>query len=297
MSRYEVSRVIRSGIRLGEEIEIGGIRFRPVTPFRSDDVVVSETIEADAFRDASKLFDQHLLPLVDAVTVMTGAPLAPLGASTLIRKMRSKYVYLHAVERRPGGHMTVHPSFHKELLDRSANAAAQLSHAPNLRSAAYYLRRAALAESVLTATFQALQAAEALSTVGRTTNRSHLRTLMGDELYGYFYTRDPVLRDNRRNALAHGRLVDEEGLSKRTTELQERLLGDLRNSLGGTDTRAFRPVHGFVVFEPHILFLEPIDPLPQLPDLVDAAIRGNLHSASDPRWVGGEVSQRLWRRW
>jgi hypothetical protein len=297
MSRYEVSRLIRSAISLGEETEIDGIRFHPVAPFRSGQVVVSETIEADAYRDASKLFDQHLLPVVDAVTVMTGAVLVPLGASTLIKKRRSKYVYLHAVERRPAGHMSVWPPYHQDLLDRSARAAARLAHSPYRRYAAYYLRQAALAESLLTATFHTLQAAEASATVRRSTNHRRLRDLMGNELYGYFYKRDPVLGDNRRNALAHGRLIDEEGLGRRTTELQQQILDDLRDSLGGTNAKAFGAVRGFVVFDTHVLFLEPTNPLPELPALVDAAVKTNLHSASDPRLVGSEISRRLWRRW
>jgi len=297
MPSYEVTRVIRSAVRLAEGCEIDGIRFHPVVPFVSEQMLVSETIEADSYRDASKLFDQHLLPVVDAVTVMTGTALAPLGGSTLIQKRRSKYVYLHAVRRRPAAHLTVVPAFHGKLLDRSARAAARLVKDPQRRYAAYYLRQAALAENVVTATFHALQAAEASVTVGRTTDRRRLRNLIGDELHHYFYTRDSVLGDNRRNALAHGRLIDEEGLRERTTKLQERLLEDLRDYLGGTEALTFSPVRGFVTFEPLGLFLEPIDQLPDLPALIDAAVKGDFHSASDPRWVGGEVSRRLRRRW
>jgi hypothetical protein len=32
---------------------------------------------------------------------------------------------------------------------------------------------------------------------------------MGDDDFRFLYTRDPVIGDNRRNALAHGRLIDE----------------------------------------------------------------------------------------
>jgi len=64
----EVTRLIRSAIRLGEDVEINGIRFHPIVPFQGDQVVVSKAIEAQGFRKASKLFDEHLLPVVDAVT-------------------------------------------------------------------------------------------------------------------------------------------------------------------------------------------------------------------------------------
>jgi hypothetical protein len=79
MSRYEVTRLIRSAIRLGEDVKINGIRFHPVVPFQGDQVVVSKTIEGQGFREASKLFDEHLLPVVDAMTVMSGSPLDPVG--------------------------------------------------------------------------------------------------------------------------------------------------------------------------------------------------------------------------
>ena len=102
---------------------------------------------------------------------------------------------------------------------------------PQLRGAAYYLRRAALAESLLAATFHTLQAADALASVGRRVDQRRLRGLMGDELYVYFRTEDPVSRDTRRHALAHGRLIDEEGLPARTDELQERVVTSCARNL------------------------------------------------------------------
>jgi hypothetical protein len=298
MSRYEVTRLIRSAIRLGEDVEINGIRFHPVVPFQGDQVVVSKTIEGQGFREASKLFDEHLLPVVDAVTVMSGSPLDPVGASTLITKSRSKYVYLRATKRRSSGQMTIVPAYHHDLLDRSTRAAALLVQNPQLRGAAYYLRRAALAESLLAATFHTLQAADALASVGRrVVDQRRLRGLMGDELYVYFRTEDPVSRDTRRHALAHGRLIDEEGLPARTDELQMRVVKELRQELGGTGVLAYSPVRGFAIFETFTRFLEPIERLPELPDLVDAATEGVIHSQTDPRLVGTEVSRRLWRRW
>ena len=296
MSKYEVTRLIRSAIRLGEDVEINGIRFHPIVPFQGDQVVVSKAIEAQGFRKASKLFDEHLLPVVDAVTVMSGSPLDPVGASTLITKSRSKYVYLRAMKRRPSGQMTVSPQYHQDLLERFTRAAGLLTHDPQLRGAAYYLRRAALSESLLAATFHTLQAADALATVGRKIDQKRLRKVMGSELYVYFRTEDPVSRDTRRHALAHGRLIDEEGLPRRTDELQERVVHKLRQALGGINEKAFTPVRGFVGFDTFTLFLEPIGRLPELPALVEAATEGVIHSQTNPRLVGTEVSQRLWRR-
>jgi hypothetical protein len=297
MSTYKITRLIRSAVRLTEPCEINGILFDPGIPFRSEYVRVSETLSAASYRDASKLFDRHLLPVVDAVTVVTGAALAPLGGSTLIQKRRSKYVYLHAVGRGPAGYVTLAPSHHTDMIKRLAKAATHLVAHPQPRYAAYYLRQAALAEHVVTGTFHTLQAAEALSVKGRKTSRTRLRDLMGDELFGYFYERDPLLGETRRNALAHGRLIDEQGLQPVTTKLQERLLREVRGYYEDSVTPALSPIHGFVLFEPVGLFLEPIGALPDLPGLIDTALDHKLHSASDPRWVGVEVSRRLWRRW
>jgi hypothetical protein len=214
----------------------------------------------------------------------------------LITKSRSKYVYLRAMKRRPSGQMTVSPQYHQDLLERFTRAAGLLTHDPQLRGAAYYLRRAALSESLLAATFHTLQAADALATVGRKIDQKRLRKVMGSELYVYFRTEDPVSRDTRRHALAHGRLIDEEGLPRRTDELQERVVHKLRQALGGINEKAFTPVRGFVGFDTFTLFLEPIGRLPELPALVEAATEGVIHSQTNPRLVGTEVSQRLWRR-
>jgi hypothetical protein len=298
MSAYKITRLIRSAIWLGEACEVDGLRFERVEPFMSDRLLVSETVRADSYRDASTLFDGHLLPVVDAMTVVTGAAINPGGGSTLIEKVRSKYVYLHAVGRRPSAHLTVVPTYHTDLIERSAKAAAHFMAHASSRHAAYYLRQAALAKNLLTSTFHTLQAAEALGgRSGRMTNRDGLRRVMGNAQYRFFYEPDAVLGENRRNALAHGRLIEEEGLTRMTGELQERLLGSVRDDLGGKAEPSFTPIRGFITFEPIGLFLERVSKLPALPDLVDAASKSQLHTASDPRWVGTSVSRRLFRQW
>jgi hypothetical protein len=298
MSTYKITRIIRAAIHLGEACEVDGVRFEPVVPFQSDQILVSEEIQSDSYLNASSLFDTHLLPVVDATTVVTGAAFAPGGGSTLIEKARSKYVYLHAVRRRSSAHLTVVPTHHTDLIARSSLAARHLATHSQSRHAAYYLRQSALAENLLTSTFHALQAAEALSGgVGRT-NQTTLKAVMGDAAYTFFYIQDPLLGEKRRNALAHGRLIEEAGLGEVTKKLQERLLERVRQNVGGSPGfPALAPVRGFVTFEPIGLFLEPLGELPALADLVDAAIGNGLHSASDPRWIGGPHSRRLARRW
>lgn len=123
MSTYEVTRHIRSVVNLGEACDIHGIRFQPVVPFQSEHgVLVSEGIQGDSFRQASDQFDRHLLPMVDALTMVTGAALSPLRGSTLIRKTRSKYIYVHAVRRRRAAHLTL---YRKDLIDNLGPRGAQ----------------------------------------------------------------------------------------------------------------------------------------------------------------------------
>jgi hypothetical protein len=262
MSTYKISRIIQSAIWLSETCEVDGIRFEPVVPLESDQLLVSETIRADSYRDASSQFDRHLLTVVDAITVVMGAALAPLGGSTLIEKTRSKYIYLHAVIRRASGHLTLIPSHHGELIGESSTATGRLiAHAP-LRHAAHYLRQAAVAENVRTSTFQTLQAAEALCGRGGRTDYSALKAAIGEEAYQFFYVKDPLLGEKRRAALAHGRLIEEEGLVRVTSKLQERLLEALRKDVGGGGFPALSPVHGFATFEATGRFLEPLSELP-----------------------------------
>jgi hypothetical protein len=232
----------------------------------------------------------------DAVTVMSGSPLDPVAASTLIRKRRSKYIYLRALWRVPSGQMTVALPFHRDLIDRATRAADQLAGDSRLRSAAYFLRRPALADNIIASVWHSLQAAEALATHGRRVDQRRLRGLMGDELYAFFRTDDPVLQDDRRHALAHGRLIAEEGLITKNTELQERVVAELRQTLGGAGAQAFTPVRGFQVFDSLTVFLEPISEPPNLPVLVTAAVEGAIHPHSDPRLVDTATARRLWRR-
>jgi hypothetical protein len=296
MSTYEVTRHIRSVVNLGEACEIHGIRFQPVVPFQSEHgVLVSEGIQGDSFRQASDQFDRHLLPVVDALTMVTGAALSPLGGSTLIRKTRSKYIYVHAVRRRRAAHLTL---YRKDLIDNSSRAADRLARHPQSRHGAHYLRQAALAENVLWSTFQTLQAAEALSAGNGRTTRQRLRSVMGDEAFVYFYQRDPILHDTRRNALAHGRLIEEAGLQSVTHPLQKRLLETIRADLGvASSPTTFSPVRGFVTFEPIAMFLEPLSEIADLPALAESVLNLELHSATDPRWIGGPVGRRLFRTW
>jgi hypothetical protein len=292
---YTITRLIRSAIRFSESSTIDGIDFDPIVPFKSEQILVSASVREDHYRDASKLFDEHLLSVVDALSVVTGAALAPLGGSTLIEKSRSKYVYLHAVKRRQASHMTLIPQHRPSLLEQTTEAVARFSTNEKAANAAHYLRQAALTEHLLTGTFHTLQAAESI--VGRQSRHSRLRTLLGDELYDYFYGYVPHLQGNRRNVLAHGGRIQEESVRDRTVALQELLLRQLRESLGGIGDIRFSPVRGFVSFDTYPLFLEPVTTPLNLPTLVDAAANGDLHSASDPRWVGVDVTRRLWRTW
>jgi hypothetical protein len=122
MSTYEVTRHIRSVVNLGEACEIHGIRFQPVVPFQSEHgVLVSEGIQGDSFRQASDQFDRHLLPMVDALTMVTGAALSPLGGSTLIRKTRSKYNLRARRSSAPGsGSHALSQGPHRQLGPRGA---------------------------------------------------------------------------------------------------------------------------------------------------------------------------------
>lgn len=91
-------------------------------------------------------------------------------------------------------------------------------------------------------------------------------------------------------------MIEESGLVRRAVALQERLLEEIRNEIGETPAlTALSPVLGFVTFDPVVLFLEPLGDVPDLPTLVERAM--NLHSGSDPRWVGSQVTRRLYRRW
>jgi hypothetical protein len=301
MSIYTVTRWIKSAVHLWlPSYEIDGITFRPLQLPPSDDLLVSEAVETHHYREASKLFDQHLLPVLDALSLVGGAAVTPVGGSTLIEKKRGKYVLLNAVNERPSARLSIHPQFNTDLLDEAARVARVFARDKLTRSASYYLRLGALAHNIRTATLHTLQAAEAL--IPRLskppwTDHKKLRTAMGAEFYEFFYKRDPTLGETRRNALAHGRLIDEDGLVQRTANLRQRLLTLVRGHFGVPTHTSFTPLRGFTTYETFSAFLEPLTPLPPLPDLVAMAVAGHFHSLSDPRWVGGETGKRLVRTW
>lgn len=125
-------------------------------------MLVSESIEADRCWDASKRFDEHLLTVADAISVVLGAAVVPRGASTLIEKRRSKYIFINAVNRREAASMTIVPGHHDHILRDAADAAVVLASDQDQRSAAHYLRQAGTTDVLTTGVFHLLQAAEAL---------------------------------------------------------------------------------------------------------------------------------------
>lgn len=225
MSTYTVTRLIRGAVRLGGPCVVDGIHFSPIEPFKSDHVLVSESIEANTFHKASKLFDQHLLTVADAMSVVIGAAITPGGASTLIEKTRSRYAFLLAVRRRESPALTIPPDIYGHLLDRSANAAAQLTRDNKARNASHYLRQARPIRDGDHHAVSCASGAEALATTGNKTSHGELASLMGSDLYAHFYAKDLIFGESRRNALAHGRMIEETGLQDKTIRLQERLLG------------------------------------------------------------------------
>lgn len=115
-------------------------------------------------------------------------------------------------------------------------------------------------------------------------------------MYTHFYSRDSILGGDRRNALAHGRMIEETGLQERT-RLLERILGTLRALLGGETSPSFSPIRGFVTYERLPLFVERLSVPLDLVALVDAAEELRITSLSDPRLVGTDMARRLFRRW
>jgi hypothetical protein len=299
MSKYTVTRLIRSGLNLGGSCEIDGIAFEPIEPFRAEEgLLVSGKVQTVGFRDAIASFDRHLLVVADAVTVVTGALVHPAAGSTLVQKTRSKYALLVAVKPRPSASMTLIPEYYnQELVDTASDTAALLASDSRMRNAAHFLRQAASTENLTTATFHTLQAAEAMTRKGHKKSQKELRALLGDDLYEYFFTREPLLGRSRRTAFAHGYRMEEEGLQRRSKEMQERLLAEFRKRVGAVANPTFSPVRGFVTFETFTRFFEPISKPLNLQALVDGVEDPSFYSRLDPRLVSSETSKRLWRTW
>jgi hypothetical protein len=170
-----------------------------------------------------------LLPVVDAVTVMSGSPLDPVGASTLITKSRSKYVYLRAMKRRSSGRRscrritTTYSTVRPEPRPSGAESPAERCGLPPSTSGSG--REPSRGDIPYPAGGRRVgfrRTPGGSTSAERTDGRRAVRVLR---------TEDPVSRDTRRHALAHGRLIDEEGLPARTDELQERVVNELRQDL------------------------------------------------------------------
>jgi hypothetical protein len=299
VSTYKVTRLIRSAINLGAPCKIDGIEFLPVEPFKPEEgLLVSAELDAVGFRGALDLFNRHLLIVADAVTVVTGAVVYPGGGSTLVEKRRSKYVLLIAVRRREAASLRVIPgTWNDHLVELSSETAGLLATDSRMRDAAHFLRQAATTENLTTATHHTLQAAEAMTRKRHKKSQKDLRGLLGSELYGYFFTREPTLGRSRRTALAHGYRIEEEGLQSRAKEMQELLLAEFRKSINAVVDPTFSPVRGFVTFETFTRFFEPISKPLDLPALVGDVEDPTFYTRSDPRLVRSETSRRLWRTW
>jgi hypothetical protein len=274
-------------------VVIGGITFTSLGERGDSSLLASCEMQTVDYLTATNEFNRLLLLALDAIAVVMGAGASPRGASTLVEKRRSKYVLLQAIKRRPSGSLTVFPGHH----DRSISEADQLARDfPKLqRGAANYLRQTVGTESLIDTAFHLLQATEALASKSPTrTDYVKVKMLMGKDVYSYFYERDPALASSRRNALAHGRMIEESGdLAKAVDSLHETLLLRLRADLSITAQPTFTSVRGFTSFDQISAFLErPEADLPALPDLVGLAFDG-LSNFSSPRLVRPEVARRL----
>src|SRR4051812_20584481 len=186
MPTYKVSRLLKTQVRFLAPCDIGAFTFVPIGDDTDREAVASSVLSASDYKHATKLFDDALLPTADAISVVTGAAFSLIGASTLVEKPRGgKYVYLHAILRRPASHLSVHPAYHPAVVEQSTMLASVLKHDKRLRAASNYLRHGATTENLLTATFSALQAADALATrsAGSGTNKALRQRLVGDDLH------------------------------------------------------------------------------------------------------------------
>lgn len=271
MNRYVIQQKVKSIANLGIEFQSGGYTFTafdPKNPFGSEQWLATKEIQAETYQDASLTFRLDLIPILDALSVLTQCSFSVIAMSFLIRRLNdnaSNSFYLYVAQDRKTVGM---PFWEKEQL-------ADLERLLKIENkvALHYLRESNNSSTAKTRLAMLVSAAEALAgqkqktrecpDCGRketfsTSNRELLADILGKEAYERLYLKDGGAL---RHKLAHGSVVPDKDIVEVLPMVYERIILDYLPKLCGVTTlhKIVAAPRTFTSFDHGGLFVRPVD--------------------------------------
>lgn len=203
MNTYLIQQKIKAIANLGVEFECAGYKFTafdPKNPYGSEQWIATKEVQANGYQDASLTFRLELIPILDALSVLTQCSFSVIAMTYLIRRLNdnaSEMFYLYVAQDRKTVGM---PFWNKEQLDDLD----RLLKIDN-KVALHYVRESNNSSTAKTRLAMLVSAAEALAgqkqrtrecpDCGRketfsTSNRELLTEIVGKDIYDRLYVKD-----------------------------------------------------------------------------------------------------------
>ena len=272
MNTYLIQHKIKAIAKIGAEFESGGYKFTPYdveNPFRGEEWLATKQISDESYQDAILKYRLELIPILDALSVLTQCSFSIIAMSYLIRRLNgneSEVFYLYVAKDRETVGM---PLWDKEQF---ADLARLMGFDDKV--ALHYLRESNNASTAKTRLAMLVSAAEALAgqkqktracpDCGRkeifgTSNRELLTEIVGREVYERLYVKESGAL---RHRLAHGSFVPDKDTVEVLPILYEKVILEYLPKLCGLQTlkKIVAAPRSFASFDHGGLFVKPLRP-------------------------------------
>jgi hypothetical protein len=271
MNTYLIQQKIKAIANLGVEFERAGYNFKafdPKNPFGGEQWLSVREVQAQNYQDASLTFRLELIPVLDALSVLTQCSFSLIAMNYLVRRLNDNATdvfYLYVAQDRKTVGM---PFWEKEQvadLDR-------LLRLDN-KVALHYLRESNNSSTAKTRLAMLVFAAEALAgqkertrtcpNCGRvetysTSNRELLAEVVGKEGYDRLYVKDSGAL---RHKLVHGSVVPDKDIVEVVPLVYEKVVLEYLPKLCGLETvhKIVAAPRSFTSFDHGGLFVRPLE--------------------------------------
>jgi len=269
MNTYLIQQKIKAIANLGIKFDSAGYKFTPFdpqNPFGSEQWLATKEIHAENYQDASLKFRLELIPILDALSVLTQCSFSLIAMSYLIRRLNdnaSNIFYLYVAQDRKTVGM---PFWEKGQL-----ADLELLLKVENKVALHYLRESNNSSTAKTRLAMLVFAAEAFAgqkqktrecpDCGRketfsTSNRELLAEIVGPEAYDRLYVKDSGAL---RHKLVHGSVVPDKDIVEVLGLVYEKVVLEYLPRLCGLKTvhKIVAAPRSFTSFDHGGLFVRP----------------------------------------
>jgi hypothetical protein len=271
MNTYLIQQKIKAIANLGVEFERIGFKFKafdPKNPFGGEQWLAAKEVEAQNYQDASLAFRLGLIPILDALSVLTQCSFSLIAMSYLVRRLNdnaSGVSYLYVAQDRK----TVGMPFWDEKQLADLDRLLQLDN----KVAVHYLRESNNSSTAKTRLAMLVFASEALAgqkerartcpNCGRvetfsTSNRELLAVVVGKEGYDRLYVKDSGAL---RHKLVHGSFVPDKDIVEILPLVYEKVVLEYLPKICGLQTvhKIVAAPRSFTSFDHGGLFVRPLE--------------------------------------